>query len=82
MQRKTPAISGLREQRFRHDRETAAHAGESARLGKAAELNGALARAFDFVDGMRNIRLRNIAFVGGIEEENGLVRARVSHPGL
>ena len=42
---------------FRHDCKPAAHAGEPAVLGKTAKLNRALARARNFENRMRNLRL-------------------------
>lgn len=65
-----------------HDGVGAARAGEPAVFREAAELDGALARAGDFVNGMGNGRVRDVGLVGGIEEDDGLVREGVGHPRL
>src|SRR5256885_12194397 len=80
MERKPATVLRSREHRFRHDCKSAAHAGESAVLGKTAQFNRALAGARNFENGMRNIRVRNIGFVRGIEEKQRFVLARVIDP--
>src|SRR5947207_9174166 len=68
MERKPATVLCSREHRFRHDCKSAAHAGESAVLGKTAQFDCAVARARNFENGMRNIWLRNIGFIRSIEE--------------
>ena len=67
------AAFGFAVQRFRHDRERAAHAGETAVFGKRAELNGTFARAFDFINAAWNLRVGDVIAIGGIEEQNRVV---------
>src|SRR4029077_20866382 len=68
MEGKSTTILRPRKNGFRHDGKSAAHAGEPAVLGKTAQFNRAVARARNFEDGMRNVWLRDIGFVRGIEE--------------
>ena len=76
--------SGLRfaHELFWNDHDAAAHAGEATVLGEAAELNGAIARAFDFIDRVRELRIANEGFVGGVVEDGGAVGQGVFHPGF
>ncbi len=80
MERERTPVGRLRFDRFRHDRETAAHAGESAGFREAAKFDRALFRARNFEDGMRDFRLADVALVGGVEEEQGAVLLRVGDP--
>ena len=72
----------LGEQRFWHHGERAAHAGEAAVLREAAELDGALARARNFVNRLRDRRIRDEGLVGGVEEDDRAVLERVIDPRL
>ena len=82
MQRLELAGLRLRVERFRHDGERAARAGEAAVLREAAELDGALARAGNFVNRMRQRRVGDVGLVGRVEQDDGLVFERVFHPRL
>ena len=65
---------------LRHDGVSAAGAGESGNLGEAAELDGDFTCPFDLVDRMRHFGIANECFVGGIEEDDGLILLGVSNP--
>src|SRR5207253_8963148 len=75
------AVAGGGPQGFRHHGEGATRAGEPAVLRKAAEFNRALARAWDFVDRMRNLRVGDVRLVSGVVEEDRFVLQRVIDPG-
>ena len=81
MEAREPAVAGGGQQCFRHHGEGAARAGEPAVLRKASEFNRALARAWDFVDRMRNLRVGNVRLVSGVVEEDRFVLQRVIDPG-
>ena len=75
-------FTGIRasKQRFRHHRETAAHAGEATNLGKTSEFNGAFARAFDLKNRMRDPGIGNVSLVSGVEQNQRIVLARIVDP--
>src|SRR5438874_12384561 len=64
MQWELAAICGRRVQTFRHDGKTAPHAGETCVLRKAAELDCAFVRAWNFVDRMRDLRVADVGLIG------------------
>ena len=71
---------GASKQRLRHDRETAAHSGEAANLGKTSEFNRAITPAFDLKNRMRDLRIRNVSLVSGVEQNQRIVLARIVDP--
>src|ERR1043166_978336 len=80
VQRQTPAILRPRQQRFWHDRETAAHTSEAAVLGETAKLDCAFASAGNFEDRVRNLWIRDVSFICSIEEQNRAVPFGVFDP--
>ena len=62
-------------QLFGNDHQAAAHAGEAGGLGEGAELDGALLRPFDLVDGVGDGRVGDERLVGGVEEDDRVVAA-------
>ncbi len=69
------------DKRLRHDGVGATGAGESCGFGKAAELDGDIACALDFVNGVGDLRVADVGLVGGIEEDDSLVGLGVGNPG-
>lgn len=67
---------------FGDDDEGAANAGESTVFGEAAELDGAVAGTFDFVDGAGDRGVLNEGFVGGVVEQDGFTFESVGDPGF
>ena len=65
---------------FRHDHQAAADAGETGSLGEGAELDGALLRPFDLVDGVRDLGVGDKGLVGGVEEDHRVVGIGVVDP--
>ena len=82
MQRLEFAGFGLRVERLGHDGERATDAGESAVLRATAEFDGAVARAGNFVNRMRQRRVGDVRLVSRVEQNDGLVFERVFHPRL
>src|SRR5437763_1295301 len=74
------SLRRVSEQRLGHDGERATQPGEAALLGEAAELNGALASAGDFIDRVGNARLRDVGLISGIVKDERPVLQRVSYP--
>lgn len=60
----------------------AAGAGEAGGLGEAAKFDRALSRAFDLVDRVWDVRLRDVLAIGGIVEDERVVAPRVVYPDL
>src|SRR5260370_37228468 len=71
---------GASEQGLRHHRETAADSSETANFRKAAKFNCVFASAFDLENRMRNFLVRNVSFVSGVEQNEGIVLAGVLNP--
>ena len=67
-------------ERLGHDGVGAARAGEAGGLGETADLDGHLARAGDFVDGVGELRVADEGLVGGVEEDDGAVALGVFDP--
>ena len=67
---------------FGDDDEGAADAGEAAVFGETAELDGAIAGAFDFVDGAGDGGVLDEGLVGGVVEQDGFVFEGVGDPGF
>ncbi len=65
---------------FRHDHQAAADTGEAGGLGEGAELDGALLGPFDFVDGVRDLRVGDERLVGGVKEDHAVVGIGVIDP--
>ena len=65
---------------FRNDRVGAARSREARGFGEAAELDRAFPRAFDFVNAVRDVGLRDEGFIGGVEKNQRLVFPRVVDP--
>src|SRR5205085_7087209 len=63
-----------------HHEVCAARAGEARRLRIAAKLQRDFARAFHFVDRVRNLRIADVGLVRAVEEDDGLVLLRVGNP--
>jgi len=75
------AVGGVAFERLRDHDVGATDAGEAPVLGKAAELHRALVRSLDLENGTGNGGFLNEGLVGGIVEDDGLVRAGVGNPG-
>ncbi len=75
------AVEGGGLEGFGDDGEGAAQASEAADLGEAAEFDGAVAGAGDFVDGVGQGGIADVGFVGGVVEEEGAVVEGVADPG-
>ena len=58
------------------------HAGETSRLGKAAEFDGYFLCSFDFVDGMGNIRILDICFISRVIHDDCIIIKGIIHPFL
>src|SRR5438876_12446917 len=60
------SLGGERHERFRHDGERAAQSGEAALFGKAAELDGTLPSAWNFINRVRDAGLRDVSLVSRV----------------
>ncbi len=69
-------------ERCRHNRQSAAHAGKTARFRETAKFDGTIARALDFVDRTRQIATLNVIGIRGVEQNDGIVLQRVIDPRL
>src|SRR5260370_33476705 len=71
---------GASEQRPRHHRKTATHAGEAANFGKTSEFDRAFVPAFDFKNRMRNFWIGNVSFVSAVEQNERIMPTTVINP--
>src|SRR5205823_7716967 len=80
VERKFFAVFSSGENRLWQNGKTATNASEATSLGKAAKLNCTFARAVDFENRMGNLRVTDVSFVGGIEQQKRIVLPRVVDP--
>ena len=80
MQRQFPVVGGACVQTFRQNGESTPYASEASVLREATELDRAFARAWNFIDRMRDRRVANVRLVRCIEKDDGLMLARVFDP--
>src|SRR5262249_2412540 len=71
-----------RVQRFRNNGVSAAGAGETAVLRETAKFDSTIARAGDFVNGVRQRGIVDVSLVSGVEQDDGFVFERVFNPAL
>ena len=63
-----------------HDSERTPHAGETTILREAAEFYGTGLSTRDLIDRVRDFRITDKGFVGGIVENDGIASLRVFNP--
>ena len=80
MQRDALAFESGHADLLRHHRVSTAHTREPGGLGERAELNSTPFRPTNLVDAMRDVRVLDVGFVGGVEEDESIVLQRVVHP--
>src|SRR5947209_19482558 len=80
MQRQALAGASFCPDRFRHDSKAAPNSSKSADLGEAAKFDRTVRRARNLVNRMRESRIADVGLVGGIEQDQSIVFARIIDP--
>src|ERR1039458_6891293 len=82
MNRDFAAISRLSLEALRNHREGTAHTGEAGRLAETAELDRDFPGSVNFIDRVRNSRVGDVRFIGGVIQNPRTVLLRVFDPTL
>ena len=82
MNRDFAAIPRFSLEALRNHREGTAHTGEAGRLAETAELDRDVPGAVNFIDRVRNGRVGDVGFIGGVIQNHRTVLLRVFDPTL